>query len=127
MGKRAPTNAAEAMTAIRKLLADWLDASHDARQPVAQIMRLLELVDQELHARPVAGRSSPRDQQKPRYRVEAAGTGEVLTEGKGEGAPPFRVPKAIYDAVAEILAQHEEPLRFEDITNDLIKMTGTTP
>jgi hypothetical protein len=90
-------------------------------------MRLLELVEGELRARPAGGRKAPVDQERPRYRVEAGAGGDVLTEGKGEGVPPFKVPKVIYDEAVKALAHSKDAMRFEDILEEVSKTGVVRP
>ena len=130
MAKTQPDNAEDAIKEIRRLLADWLDKAEESRRPVAQIMRLLEVVDEDLKQRAVKkpGRAKTLPRDEPRYTVENTASGPMLTEGKsGEKSPPFRVPKAIYDLVAEVLAVSSKPIRFEDILAEVSQKAVAAP
>lgn len=125
MEKRSQTNAADAIKEMRELLADWLDASDKASKPVAKMMRLLEVVADELQRS--GGRPSPRGRDERRYTVENTSSGPVLTEGKSGGTPPFRVPKTIYDSVANVLAGDNDALTFEEILDQASKKATVPP
>jgi len=120
---------ASALREIRRLLADLLESTEQARMPVAQIMRLLDVVEggQVQPDDPGHGRSFTRGRDARRYQVEETAGGPVLTEGREGGkSPPFRATKAVYDAVTSVLATAEKPLRFEDIMDRMAK-SGPVP
>lgn len=122
--KSGPDEAAESVARIRQLLADWLRSSEESRQPVAEILTLLESVDSfirgELGRR--SGESKPeRDGARSRggttYTVEKKKNEvETLTEHReGGSSQPYRVPKYIYDATVNVLAEAKTPLDFEEV------------
>src|SRR5690242_7053699 len=104
--------AISAVKQIRRLLAEWLESKDDPRRPIAEILRLTEAIEDDLRAKPLrgTGKLAPASQGL-RYSVDKTAAGEVLTEHRPEGgSPPFRVARSFYDAVAEVLAEAEEPL-----------------
>lgn len=125
MEKRSSTSADEAIKEMRELLADWLDASDKASKPVAKMMRLLEVVAEELQRS--GERPAARGRDERRYTVETTSSGEVLTEGKSGGTPPFRVPRSIYDAAVGVLANSKDALTFEQVRDQVLKKTAVPP
>src|SRR5687768_11985448 len=128
--KSDPEKAVEALALIRQLLAEWLLSSEESRQPVAEILRLLEPVD--AFIRGELGRSS--GDRRPE-REGASGPGgttytvdkkknevETLTEHREGGtSQPYRVPKYIYDATVEALSKVTAPAVFQDVVKGVAK------
>jgi hypothetical protein len=62
------------------------------------------------------------------YLVEGTGLTETLTEYRGSGkSMPHRCPKALYEAIASVLAAADRPLSAEDIAAGVEKEMGVRP
>jgi hypothetical protein len=81
------------------------------------VLALLERADEELRAEgTVVRRESGRSAAAIEYVVEMTKGVEVVTESRLSGkSAPFKCPKAIYDAMVQVLAAAERPMSLEDI------------
>jgi hypothetical protein len=134
--KSEPEIAAESLSIIRQLLADWLVASAEAREPVAEILRMLEPLDSYIRgelSRPISPKKS-QDRGSGRgggttYTVsKAKNEVEILTEHReGGSSQPYRVPRSIYDLVAKVLSEASTPLDFQEVISLVAKVWPEPP
>jgi hypothetical protein len=117
--------AADSVSQIRQLLADWLIASAEAREPVAEILKLLEPLDAYIRGElnhPPSSQKKPQDGGSSRggrttYTVtKQKNEVEMLTEHReGGSSQPYRVPRPIYDATVSVLSDADSPLDFNEV------------
>ncbi len=123
MKRQNTEKASEAVSRMRRLLGDWLRSSAESREPVAEMLDLLEVVDGFIREdRPektsqsspaTAGRSSDATYTIDKKRNDE----EVLSEHRSGGSSqPFRCPRYLYDTIAKVLAHADEPMEFAEIT-----------
>jgi hypothetical protein len=127
MTDRERVKAGEAVRQIRRLLGDWLRTSSESREPVADILQLLEVVDEFVQQdrskrgakeKPAGGRESGATYSIDKKKNEE----EVLTEHRAGGSSqPFRCPKYVYEAVVSTLSKAEEPADFAEIMQGVAK------
>jgi hypothetical protein len=101
----------------------------DVGRLATEILALLERADAELRAgqKPVR-RESRRSNAGIEYVVETTAAGEVLTEKRLSGkSQPFRCPKAVYDAVAQVLGKTDRALSVDEIAEDVKGRLGDRP
>jgi hypothetical protein len=116
--------ATQAVSEIRRLLAEWLRSSADSREPVANILELLETVDEFVRSdNPIASTAKPKksDGSTP-YSIDRVRGQDVLTEHRAGGSSPFRCPRHFYDAVVKVLTQANEPLDFDGLMKAVTKL-----
>lgn len=120
--------AGESVRQIRRLLGDLLRVRDDSRQPVADILQHLEVVDEFVQqarpmrvakVRPAGGRQTAAT-----YAIEKKKNAEeVLVERRANGtSQPFRCPRYLYDGIVRVLATAEEPLEFEEVLQGVTKV-----
>jgi hypothetical protein len=124
--------AADAIAKIRQLLAAWLKTSKDSREPVAEILLLLEPLDAFIR-RPTESRSDAKSSGVAR---DASGTSytivkkrnedEILVEQR-EGSAPFRCPHYVYILVVETLAKADPAFAFEELLGAVQKKLPEVP
>jgi len=111
--KAEPERAAESVAKIRQLLAVWLKSNAESREPVADILQLLEPLDAYIRG----NLSQPSSDSKPAgagttYKIEKKKNDEeTLTERREGGSQPYRCPRYIYDATVAVLAK-ASPMEF---------------
>lgn len=108
---------AEIIENIRTLLADVLDGRVEPRQPVAEILRLLHALERAVRPSMPFPKTRPYKDAK-HYRVDVTNRGEVLVEfkpGRSTASGSYRCPKPVYDSLALVLAENENPQEFEEL------------
>jgi hypothetical protein len=116
----------EGVTRIRKLLMEMLRRSDEFRQPIAEIVDLLDELDDGL--RPLLPSRQPRQglargvaRYKPKsYAIEKRGRDALLVEYREGGRQPFCCPKQIHDAIAAAIDSLGRPAQF----GELLAVTG---
>jgi hypothetical protein len=116
--------AVEALSEVRRLLAEWLRTSEDSREPVAKILELLERVDAYIRTdnSSVLAAKGKKSGRGNTYSIDKVRNQEVLTEHRAGGSSPFRCPRHFYDATAKALAQADAPLSFEELFKAVEKL-----
>ena len=101
--KQDSRKAVEAVAKIRQLLAEWLKTSKDSREPVAEILILLEQVDSFVRnplnepVECVSSGTGSRDAGGTTYTIDKKkNENEVLTEHReGATSQPYRCPQYV--------------------------------
>lgn len=112
---------------IRKLLAMVLRDCDKSRQPVAEILELLDSIER---ITPRAGTSAgeiKRRYQPTEYHVEDFQGNSVLSEYREGIVHPFRCERTIYDATASALQGQHQGLQFDKILGLVAKKLGQIP
>lgn len=118
---------------IRRLLMEMLRRSDEFREPIAEIVELLDELDEGLRPLlgsqqtpgPAAHRMS-RNRPK-RYRIEERRRGSFLVEYREGGRQPFCCPRQVYEAVAVALGSLGRPAQFEELLAMAGKRWKATP
>ena len=110
--------------AIRRL-TEASTSRGKAAELAAEVLPLLEAAVVVIRG---VSRPSRRGTGEIEYLVEKTQQGEVLTERRLSGnSQPYRCPKAIYEAVADVLAKAERPLLLDEIVTGVEKHVGHRP
>jgi hypothetical protein len=128
---RQSDNEALAFSQLRTSLIKVLRNSPESREPICDALELIETLQLQRDSKRDPDAQPPRPS-KPAEKETSAGDyvlqttqeGEFLTERRPSGSQPFRCPKNVYDAAAEILVQTRDPLHFEEILQRLNTATG---
>ena len=114
---------------LRTSLIRALRASPQSVEPLCDALELLEGLQQRLETKrnpdmgadvgPIANRGPRRNNQAQEYIIQRTAEGEFLTERRPTGSQPFRCPKDAYVAAANVLAEAEEPLHFDELLDRL--------
>lgn len=128
---RDADEAAASVRRIRQLLADWLQASAESREPVAEILRQLEPIDAYIQ---LGGQRRPRTKAElgrggtTTYTIEKKkNEEEVLVEHREGGSTPYRCPRYVYNATVRVLADVDPALEFEGVVKELGKEIAEPP
>jgi hypothetical protein len=120
--------AAESVAKIRQLLAGWLKSNAESREPVADILQLLEPLDAYIRG----NLSQPSSARRPAgagttYKIEKRKNDEeMLTERREGGSQPYKCPRYIYDATVTVLAK-TSPMEFEAVMKGVGKVLHEPP
>lgn len=110
------------MNKLRSLLSQIAEGDGDPQTLAAEA---LTLVDQ-LTTKDASGAS--KGSTEVVYSVEHGKNGETLAERRqGGNAQPFRCPKALYDALAEVLAESERAMPLDELVTAVGKVLGDDP
>lgn len=128
---RPPDNEALAFSQLRSSLIKVLRNSPESREPICDALELIESLQLQRDAKRDPDSPPVRPQKAARkelaagdYVLQTTEEGQFLTERRPSGSQPFRCPKDVYEAAAEVLAEAREPLHFEEILERLNKATG---
>jgi hypothetical protein len=90
----------------------------------ARLLPLLRRVARQTERRPAR-----RDLSGPiEYAIESSTEGETLVERRLSGKSfPFRCPKQVYEALADVLAEAARPLSIDDLLGSVETKTGIRP
>ena len=130
-----PDVSPQAFSQVRTALIKALRSSPEAREPLCDALEMLEAIQQQLEqhrramppsapARPAArGKSGSQE-----YQVQTTGDGQFLIERRPGHSQPFRCPHATYDAAADVLANADEALHFDELVERLnVRAKGRQP
>lgn len=123
-------DAAEALRRAKELAVALSMRRGEVGKVATKILALLDTASQELVAEKggAQARPSKRGDAEIEYRVEKTTAGETLAEHRTSGASqPFRCPRPVYDAIAQVLASATGPLPLEDIAAAVAAKAGVTP
>jgi hypothetical protein len=107
----------------RRLLSDWLRTSADAREPVADMLQHLEIIDgfirfgvargaKQKPPHASSGRSSEATYTIDKKKNEE----EVLSEHRSNGSSqPFRCPKFLFDSMTKAMSHADAPMDFSEV------------
>jgi hypothetical protein len=110
--------------ALARMLTDTADIRHEvsaALQALDEGERLLDQVIVE-HSGTALRRGTPKS-----YYVEKRDKQEFLTEQREDEDGPFRVARAIYDALVKVMSRFEDLVRYDDIARAVKKEIGQVP
>lgn len=124
-------------TRFRQLLARLLRDCAESREPVAEMLELLERMEARLRSGSadgsagvsMVGSSRPRYQRKKTksYRVERHHNAWFLAEYREGGKQPFLCPQEVYDALAAELAAMSEPAHYTTLIEAVTRRMGRPP
>jgi hypothetical protein len=109
-------------------LAGWLKSNAESREPVADILQLLEPLDAYIRG-DLTRSSSDRKSAGAgtTYKIEKKKNDEeTLTERREGGSQPYKCPRYIYDATVTVLAK-ASPMEFEGILKGVGKVLPEAP
>lgn len=130
MTRRPRRSSQEVHSLLTKARAEAAQMLADCPRAQARVTRLIQLLGQiedtwhEGGVAPKPKRTSSRGATITGYSVEDWQAEPHLVEKRDSGAQPFRTPKDHYDAVVDILATANEPMRFEEIRVLAAKQLG---
>ena len=122
MGSRAE-EAAESVARIRLRLLKVMEANDGARQPLVEVLQLLEPLESYLRRELARGSGRKSDQTGTRYTIERKkNEAEVLTEHRGRGASqPYKCPRYVFDRAVEVIAGADPAMEFEEVLQGVAK------
>lgn len=122
---RPPENPSAAFSQLRTSLIKVLRNSPESREPICDALELIENLQQGMESKRNPDQPPARDMEAPQeYVVQETGDGPYLAERRA-GAQPFRCPKPVYDAAAQLLAAAEAPVHFDELQAQLNQATGS--
>ena len=114
-----------AVDRIKRLLGPVLRADSRAAKPVAEILELLPVVEEELR------KVSPQPQRQYRtakkYVIEESNEGGRLIEYRTGHKRPLACPYRVYRETAAALASAKAPLDFVEMVEEVRKRMGVRP
>jgi hypothetical protein len=123
----------QSVSRLRTALIRALRVSPDARDALCDALELLEGIQQQLDdyhrtlppppEQPAPPRHRPKSPQQ--YQLERTAEGEFLTEHRPGHSQPFRCPRSTYDTAAQLLANAEQPLHFDEFAEQLNTRLGS--
>lgn len=128
----------DALTALRRArthLAGLLTSQPKLAEPLGQILGALVEAEEALAGLEGDGASGPAKRGEPssvgrkpkRYERQMRGGEECVAEFRSDSPYPFRVPKAVLDAVVDVLVASGRALRFADLRSALADRLGSAP
>lgn len=112
---------------IRRLLAT-ITSPAKAAATARRIARLLNDVEDEVRTAKKFVRTPKRGIAAVVYTVEVTSLGESVAEHRPNGSSkPFRCPRAVYDAVVDVLARTSSALSSSEIADAIEHRTGIRP
>ena len=124
---RLPQEVPGLPTKARAEAAQVLADCPKSRARVTRLIQVLGEIEDAWHAggqTPKSKKKSSRGATITGYTVEDWHGEPHLVETRDSGAQPFRTPKSHYDAVVDILATANEPIRFEEIRSLAARQLG---
>jgi hypothetical protein len=124
--------AAEAMRKVRRLLGELLLHKTDPKEPVGQILTLLDpverYVEHGLGESSGGGRMrSTRGGQATYAVAKKKNEEEMLVEHREGGSTPYRCPKYLFDAVTHAISKADPSLNFEELAKATSKEVPEPP
>lgn len=126
---------ATALRRARRSIAKLLRDQPELAGPLGEILSAIVDIEESLAHVPdgprgmAVGTTAARGQRgKPkRYERHERGGEMFVAEYRSDSPYPFRVPKVTLDAIIDVLAASDRPLRFSDLSSAVAKRIGDTP
>jgi hypothetical protein len=128
--KQDAKQAAESVSRIRQLLAEWLLKSDESREPVAEILQLLEPLDGYLRDQMSRGGATKKGEGGEggiSYSLAVKNGEEFLTEHRAGGTSPYRCPRYIFDATVVVLTKADPSYDFDQVVSGVMKSYADAP
>ncbi|MGC4031354.1 MAG: hypothetical protein QM754_06360 [Tepidisphaeraceae bacterium] len=110
---------------LRLLLTQIANNLGDPQKSAVEALNILDQIVTERYGGSV---TVERGGAEVEYVVEQSGGRETLAERRKTGkAQPFRCPKAIYDALVQVLVDAERPLPLDELMEAVGKAIGDEP